>query len=148
MQRPGRFRPVLMGLATLAALLVSIAASAQSPRGTAAAKQLKNPVPSTPASVSAGETAYKTYCALCHGNDAKGNGPLAPPNSNPPSLVDATWVHGSSEGEIFSVIANGPPPAAPGAPPKMVGFKGAIPDRDIWNIVNYLRSIGPKTAPR
>ena len=132
----------------LAALLVAVAAHAQAPAGNAAAKGLKNPVPSTAASVSAGETTYKTYCALCHGNDGKGNGPLAPPNANPPSLVDAAWVHGSSDGEIFSVIANGPGSSTPGTPPKMAAFKGMIPDKDIWNVINYLRSLGPKNAPR
>ena len=133
---------------TLAVLLVALAALAQTPRGNPAATQLKNPVPPTAASVSAGETTFKTYCALCHGMDAKGNGPLAPPDSKPPSLVDATWVHGSSDGEIFTVILNGPGSTTPGAPPKMAAFKGLIPDKDIWNVVNYLRSLGPKTAPR
>ena len=27
---------------------------------------------------------------------------------------------------------------------KMKGYKGRIADTEIWNIVNYLRSIGPK----
>jgi len=30
----------------------------------------------------------------------------------------------------------------------MVGFKGKMPDQDIWNIINYLRSLGPKPAAR
>jgi hypothetical protein len=30
----------------------------------------------------------------------------------------------------------------------MVGFKGKMPDQDMWHIVNYLRSLGPKTAAR
>jgi mono/diheme cytochrome c family protein len=137
-----------MPLITFAALLVALATYAQTPGGDPAAKRLKNPVPSTTASVNAGATTFKTYCALCHGTDAKGNGPLAPPNSNPPNLVDATWVHGSSDGEIFNVIVNGPGSATPGVPPKMAAFKGLIPDKDIWNVVNYLRSLGPKTAPR
>ena len=62
---------------------------------------------------------------------------------NPPSLVDATWTHGSTDGEIFHVIANGTPQKT-----AMLGFKGKMPDQDMWHIVNYLRSLGPKTATR
>jgi len=27
---------------------------------------------------------------------------------------------------------------------KMKGYKGRMTDNDMWNVVNYLRSIGPK----
>ena len=134
-------------LAALVAFLFAVGAvygQAQAPAGNAAAKKIKNPVPSTPASVAAGKTTYDTFCALCHGPDAKGNGPLAPVGSNPPNLIDETWVHGSTDGEMFEMISNGPvPPIKTMAP-----FKGVIPDKDIWNVINYVRSLGPKTAVR
>ena len=126
---------------TLAVMVFSLTAFAQTRGGNAAARAMKNPVAATPASVMAGAAAYKKYCAFCHGVDAKGNGPLAPKDSNPPNLIDATWVHGSTDGEIFTVIANGAGPDS-----KMVGFKGKMPDQDLWHIVNYLRSLGPKPA--
>lgn len=124
-------------------MLLAFTAYAHTPDGTPAARALRNPVAATPASVTAGAAAYKKYCAFCHGVDAKGNGPLAPKDSNPPSLVDATWTHGSTDGEIFTVMSNGAGPTS-----KMVGFKGKMPDQDVWHIVNYLRSLGPKTAAR
>jgi mono/diheme cytochrome c family protein len=54
-------------------------------------------------------------------------------------LTDAKWDRGSSDGEIFTVIHDG-------AGPKfdMKGYKGKLSDTDIWNVVNYLRSIGTK----
>ena len=131
-------------LTTLAALIFVVGVvRAQAPAGNAAAKKIKNPVPSTPASIAAGKATYETYCTICHGVDAKGNGPMAPPGTNPPNLVDETWIHGSTDGEIFSVIANGTVP-----PTTMAGFKTAIQEKEIWNVVNYLRSIGPKNAVR
>ena len=111
------------GFITVAVLLLAFTAYAQTPGGNAAARALKNPVASTPASITAGAAAYKKYCAFCHGADAKGNGPLAPKDSNPPDLTDATWAHGSTDGEIFTVIVNGTGPDS-----KMVGFKGKMPD--------------------
>ena len=108
-----------------------------------AASAIKNPVPTTAASVTAGAATYKKYCAFCHGVAAEGDGPLAPEDSNPPDLTDATWVHGSTDGEIFTVIADGA-----GANSLMVPFKGKMPDQDLWHIVNYLRSLGPEGAAR
>ena len=75
--------------------------------------------------------------------DAKGNGPLAPKDSNPPDLTDAMFDFGSTDDEIYAVIANGAGPNS-----KMVGFKGKMPDQDLWNILNFLRSIGQKPAAR
>ena len=61
----------------------------------------------------------------------------------PPDLTDDQWDHGSSDGEIFTVIKRGLPPTM------MAGFDGRIPDEDIWNIVNYLRTLRPeKVEPR
>ena len=61
----------------------------------------------------------------------------------PANLTDAHWDRGSTDGEIFAVIANGAGPEF-----KMKGVKGRVSDTDIWNILNYVRSLGPKNAPR
>ena len=125
-----------------AAMLFAVTAHATS-RATAPAATIKNPVPATAASVTAGAAAFKKYCSFCHGADAKGDGPLAPKDSHPPDLTDATWVHGPTDGEIFTLIANGA-----GSDSKMIAFKGKMPDQDVWHIINYLRSLGPKGAAR
>ena len=100
----------------------------------------QEPVPTTAAS-SPPARLYKRYCAFCHGVAAKGDGPLAPKDSHPPDLTDAMWVHGSTD--TFTVIANGA-----GADTKMIAFKGKVPDQDMWHIINFLRSLGPKGAVR
>lgn len=112
---------------------------AQHPGGSPEGKALKNPVASTPASITAGQQTYQKMCAFCHGKDASGNGPLAPKGTTPSSLIDAQWERGSTDGEIFLVLRDG-------AGPKfdMKGFKNRIPDRDLWNVVNYLRSLAPR----
>ena len=142
---------LMSGLILFVAAFSVVTAGAQS-RGAApaaatvaasAAKALKNPVATSATSVTAGAAAYKKYCAFCHGATAKGNGPLAPKDSMPPDLTDAEWVHGSTDGEIFTLIANGG-----GATSKMIAFKGKMPEQDIWHIVNFLRSLGPKAAVR
>ena len=126
-------------LAVVALLLVAVSARAQNPGGNPDAAKMKNPVAATPASVTAGAATFKKYCAFCHGEGAKGDGKLAPKGTMPADLTDAMWTRGSTDGEIFAVIQNG-------AGPKfdMKGFKGRLPEPDAWNVINYLRSIGPK----
>jgi mono/diheme cytochrome c family protein len=128
----------------VAMFIVAFTAHAQTRAGGASAPgTIKNPVASTPASITAGAAAYKKYCAFCHGVTGKGDGPLAPKDSDPPDLTDDDWAHGSTDGEIFKLISGGA-----GTDSKMVAFKGKIPDQDIWHIVNFLRSLGPKDAKR
>jgi mono/diheme cytochrome c family protein len=142
----GRVSRLFMSGVVLAVAMFAIAITVNAQtRGAAApaAKTLKNPVASTPASITAGAAAYKKYCAFCHGTAGKGDGPLAPKDTKPADLTDAKWDHGATDGDIFNVIQNGG-----GTTSKMVAFKGKMPDQDMWHIVNFLRSLGPKDAPR
>jgi len=100
---------------------------------------MKNPVASSPESIKAGQAAFQKNCRFCHGADAKGNGPMAPEGTHPSNLTDATWDRGDSDGEIFAVIRDG-------AGPKfdMKGYKSKMTEQEIWNIVNYVRSLQAK----
>lgn len=111
---------------------------AQNPGGSAAARQIKNPVPTSAASIAAGKALYTRNCRFCHGDDAKGNGQMAPKDSHPSDLTDAKWDRGGTDGEIFAVLRDGAGPEF-----KMKGYKGRLSDTDMWNTVNYLRSLGP-----
>jgi mono/diheme cytochrome c family protein len=59
------------------------------------------------------------------------------------NLVDGEWKHGSTDGEIFTVIKNGVGPAF-----DMLPGGETLSDPQIWNVVNYLRSIAPKGLRR
>ena len=109
-------------------ILAAFNAQAENPGGSAEGPTLKNPVASTPASVTAGAAAYKKYCSFCHGVAAKGDGPLAPKGTTPADLTDAKWDRGATDGEIFTVIMAG-------AGPKfdMKGFKGKNSHQDAWD---------------
>ena len=111
-------------------------AAAQNPGGSDAGKQMKNPVPSSSESIEKGKALFQKNCRFCHGAEAKGNGPMAPEGTHPSDLTDAKWDRGSTDGEIFLVIRDG-------AGPKfdMKGFKSKLSETDMWNIVNYIRSL-------
>ncbi len=132
-----RVSSLLFGLGVAFATVVTI--SAQNPGGSAEGKAMKNPVASSAASIAAGQAAYAKNCRFCHGAEAKGDGTMAPKDSHPSDLTDAKWDRGATDGEIFLVIRDGAGPEM-----KMKGYKGRMQDADIWNVVNYLRSLGPK----
>jgi mono/diheme cytochrome c family protein len=127
-----------IALATVWLVLVAITGVAQTVPDPAA-KKLKNPVAAAPESVAAGQQLYAKYCRFCHGADAKGNGPMAPKGTHPPDLT-AGKAQELTDGEIFAVIRDGAGPHQ-----EMKPFKGKMQEQEMWNVVNYLRSIGSKT---
>jgi mono/diheme cytochrome c family protein len=136
-------RRVSCALVTMSAVLVAAfltaPLAAQNPGGSAEGKKMKNPVASSPESIKAGQALFQKNCRFCHGADAKGNGPMAPEGTHPSNLTDDKWDRGSTDGEIFLVIRDG-------AGPKfdMKGYKSKMSETDIWNVVNYLRSLQGK----
>jgi mono/diheme cytochrome c family protein len=122
-----------------AVALLGMVVSAQNPGGNPEAKKMKNPVASSAESIAAGKALYTKNCRFCHGDEAKGNGQMAPKDTHPSDLTDAKWDRGSTDGEIFAVLRDGAGPDF-----KMKGYKGRMSDTDMWNVINYLRSIGPK----
>ena len=130
-------RTVLCGAAAAWLVAVSAAVLGAQVKNAAAAK-IKNPVKATAESIEAGKTAYNKYCKFCHNEGGTGDGALAPKDSHPPNLVDAKWDHGGTDGEIFTNIKDGIPDS------KMKAMKEKMKDEDIWNVVNYLHSLGPK----
>jgi mono/diheme cytochrome c family protein len=106
------------------------------------AAKLQNPVPADAASIEAGKKIYAKTCAECHGESGKGDGTMADEYTpRPPDLTDAEWKHGSTDGEIFVLIRDGSKGTA------MKAYGSRMSPRDIWNVVNYLRSIGPAKSP-
>ena len=131
--------------ATLALALFTAGAAAQQQHVEGAhvhpdAAKLKNPVAASATSIAAGKKLYDAQCASCHGAAGKGDGKAgAMLKPTPSDLTDAEWKHGRSDGEIFTVIRDG-------AGPKfdMKGYKSKMTETDIWNVVNYLRSLQAK----
>ncbi len=141
-----------------AALLRTLADAASAPRPAAArarpdasgaspeARAPFNPVAATAASVAAGAAAYATHCAACHGVTGRGDGALAAATAaygpRPSNLADPTWRHGGSDGEIFSAIRDGIGPDF-----AMDAFGDRLSETDIWNLVNFIRSLRRAPAP-
>jgi mono/diheme cytochrome c family protein len=101
------------------------------------AAKLKNPVANTPEAIDKGKALYKRHCASCHGAGGKGDGALALSGGEPSDLTDEVWDYGSSDGEIFVAIRDG-------VSADMLAYKDKLKERELWQIVLFLRRIGPK----
>jgi len=101
------------------------------------AQKLKNPVPSNAESIEEGRKLYVRNCASCHGPSGKGDGSMALAGGTPANLTDDTWDHGSSDGEIFVVIRDG-------TSSDMEAYKDRLTEKQIWQIVNFIRSLAAK----
>jgi cbb3-type cytochrome c oxidase subunit III len=103
----------------------------------AEAAKLKNPVPSNAESIEAGKKLYGRHCASCHGRGGKGDGGLALSGGEPSDLTDDVWDYGSTDGEIFVAIRDG-------LSADMLAYKEKMKEKEIWQVVVFLRSLGPK----
>ncbi len=95
-----------------------------------------NPVKPTEESLSKGKKLYGIDCAMCHGKDGDGKGDMASDVKNVTDFTNPDALKNSTDGALFNVIRNG---------------KGEMPpegdrakDNDIWNLVNYIRSLAKK----
>jgi len=123
-------------LLTSALMLPHGLAAAGPPQDGAAAP--KNPVPVNATTLAEGKQLFTKNCVSCHGPLGKGDGKAGLALKEPPAdLSDETWAHGSAEAEIFTVIRDG----VKGTP--MRGFAGRMTAKELWTVLNYVRSLGP-----
>ena len=95
-----------------------------------------NPIPADLVSKEAGKANYEVACLVCHGTTGKGDGSAAAAlERKPGNLADSSlWLQ--SDGELFWKIGNGSNPMPP--------FSELFSDEQIWEIVNYVRTLAPE----
>ena len=83
-------------------------------KGDPEAAKIKNPVASTPDSIAAGKKTFATSALPATATEGKGGIVLSviedQGGKQPPDLTDDKWDHGSSDGEIFTVVKKGVAP--------------------------------------
>ena len=106
----------------------------------AAPVNLVNPIPPNAASVAAGKAIYEEKCVPCHGESGQGDGPIGLTlNPRPADLTQHTIPGVHTDGQLFEWITNGFPGSA------MPAFRQALSDDDRWNVVNFIRTLAPKS---
>jgi Cytochrome c, mono- and diheme variants len=118
-----------------AALLLSAALVAQPKPWVVPAnfKTMKNPVATGDVSTKAGLALYTKNCASCHGKAGLGDGVKARTLKDFPGDFSKADFQNQNDGEHFFMTKTGR-----GEMPK---YEGKLADNDIWNIVNYMRTL-------
>lgn len=80
-----------------------------------------------------GERLFLTYCAQCHGSDARGSKGF-------PSLTDKDWLYGGTPEVIKTTILHG----RNGQMPPMGAALGS--EKDVENVAHYVLSLSSQTA--
>lgn len=94
----------------------------------------KSPVPFAQKSIAAGKATFLRLCAECHDEDGKA---LAQSMGPAADLTDPTrWRHGTGDAHVFRSIRDGAGAAMP-------VFGNQLKNEDVWDLVNFIRSIGP-----
>jgi mono/diheme cytochrome c family protein len=96
-----------------------------------AGHELENPHRATPEALAKGKALYETYCLVCHGEQGKGDGPIAGKIPAPPSYT-SDRVLAFPAGRIFHVITLGSG--------KMPSYAAQLSPDERWEIVTYVRS--------
>ena len=95
-------------------------------------KNMENPVKADDASIKKGMAMYKKFCASCHGKTGLGDGVKARGLKTFPGDFSGAEYQDQTDGEHFYKTAVGR-----GEMPK---YAGKVPDADMWNMVNYMRT--------
>jgi mono/diheme cytochrome c family protein len=94
-----------------------------------------NPVPADEASTTRGAELFHINCSVCHGDEGKGNGPVAVYLQNrKPADLTGPIVQSLSDGAIFLVISGGKPGAMP-------ALNENLTVRERWDVVNFVRTL-------
>lgn len=104
-----------------------------------ASMEKKNPVAPTPEGLASAKKMYGYDCAMCHGASGDGKGDLV----GSMSLTMKDWrdpgaLNGISDSEIYEIITKGKG--------KMTGEGDRLPANQVWNMVNYVRSLAKKES--
>ncbi len=90
-----------------------------------------NPLAGNPDAIAAGANLFANNCAKCHGENALGK------NSRPALRSDR--IAGTTDGDIAWLLKNG-------NPYKGMPTWGALPEKERWQLVAYVRSLNASPA--
>jgi mono/diheme cytochrome c family protein len=92
------------------------------------------------ADVEQGKKLYMQFCATCHGQSGKGDGPAAAAlNPKPRDHTDKEYMSKLSDEDLFKVIQNGG--ASVGKSPLMPAWGASIKPDEIREIIAYVRTL-------
>jgi len=93
--------------------------------------ELQNPYHASNQTLEEGQALYETYCLVCHGEQGKGDGPVAEKIPHPPSYTSDRLLQ-FHPGRIFHVISMGTK--------KMPSYAAQLSADERWKVVTYVHT--------
>lgn len=90
----------------------------------------------SPKTIQSGKKLYTQLCAICHGNEGKGDGMAGMALNPKPANFTTKQFQAQSNGAIYWKITEGKPP--------MASYKSTLTDEQRWELIAYLRTLGKK----
>lgn len=105
----------------------------------ALSQRVVNPTPGDAAAAARGKALYESSCASCHGFRGAGDGPAAQALAyQPPNFTDRLRMINRGDPDLYRFIVQGSSHAG-----GMPGFGDKLKEREIWDLVNYIRTLYP-----
>jgi mono/diheme cytochrome c family protein len=99
----------------------------------AEADLVANPLPRTREVLARGRFVFRTYCAVCHGPLATGEGSLTSAYGAKPANLQAVTIRAYSDGRIHDVILRGKN--------SMPSYAAVLSEDERWSAIHYLRAL-------
>lgn len=93
----------------------------------------ENPIPADVTSLQRGAILYDIHCALCHGTEGTGDGPLAIYFERTPENLVAGRAAAEFDGSVYLAIFQGFG--------EMPGLAENLTVRERWDVINYVRTL-------
>jgi mono/diheme cytochrome c family protein len=100
-----------------------------------AIRTLRNPVPLTTVALEQGRQFFHIYCSVCHGDSARGDGPVAAKMTKPANLLDAKYVQ-AGDGLFYFTMRSGSG--------MMPSYYESLSARERWEVVHHIRKLQGK----
>lgn len=99
-----------------------------------AADKIVNPLKGNSDATKKGKKLYQQMCAICHGDQGKGDGIAGAALDPPPGNFITKKVQAQTDGAIFWKMTTGRPP--------MIAYAEFLKEEQRWQLVNYIRELG------
>ena len=98
-----------------------------------AGRELANPFVDDPDAQSRGAEVYRIFCAVCHGGDGGGQGPVVMRGMLPPPSLHGARSMEMADGEMFHVLTMGQG--------NMASYAAQLSADDRWKVIRHVRSL-------
>jgi len=102
--------------------------------------ELVNPIDPSPEALARGAAVWASFCQVCHGPEAKGDGPVAQRGFPAPPSLHAEKALALKDGQIFHILTYGQA--------NMPSYAAQLAPEDRWRVIHAVRELQRRETER